>query len=205
MKINYFDLGLHKEATEIDMFINICKKNQLEYRIYGFEAHPEYSKLLLDKYQNDSNVLILNKAISNKNGSVKLYISEPSGGEGNSIFSTKNNVHINKHFTVDGILFSDWIAKNVPNYKIENNIIRFNIEGAEWYLMDDLDKSNIFLYFKLFLGATSDMYKVRELKNKYVDYNSILNKHNVTVHRFVNIHRHLNCDLSTLIKTNFHE
>lgn len=36
MKINYFDLGLHKEATEIDMFINICKKNQLEYRIYGF-------------------------------------------------------------------------------------------------------------------------------------------------------------------------
>lgn len=202
--LNYFDLGPYKWGSEIDMFIDICENNNISYKIYAFEAHPEYSKLLSDKYENDNNVLILNKAISNKNGTVKLYISKSSGGEGNSIFSTKNNVDINEYFTVDSILFSDWVTKNVPNYKIENNIVRFNIEGAEWYLMNDLDKSGMFPYFKIFLGSTPDIHKVGELKNKYVDYNYILDKHGVIVHRFVNIHRHLNCDLHALIKTNFH-
>lgn len=43
---------------------------------------------------------------------------------------------------------------------------------------------------------------VQKLINKY-NFKSYLEIG--VVHRFVNIHRHLNCNLSTLIKTNFHE
>jgi hypothetical protein len=61
MKINYFDLGLHKNADEIDMFRQLCIEQGIEYNIYGFEAHPEYCKNLIVKYTNDKNVTIINK------------------------------------------------------------------------------------------------------------------------------------------------
>lgn len=199
-EINYFDLGLHKDAKEIDMFVDICKKNKIKYNVWGFEAHPKYCDFLEKKYENDINIKIINKAISNENGILNLYISESNDGEGNSIFKTKKNVNKENFISVDCILFSDWILKNIPNFKNENNILRFNIEGAEWHLMNDLNDNNMLNFFKLFLGSNTDIPKVSEI-NKYLpNYLSILKKNNITIHRFVKDNPKNNCNLENLIK-----
>lgn len=203
MKINYFDLGLHKDAAEIDMFINICKKNQLEYNIYGFEAHPEYCLDLVKKYSENKKINIINKAISNTNGFTDLYISEGNKGEGNSIFKTKRNVNPNNFVKVETILFSDWLNKNVPNFEKENNILRFNIEGAEWYLINDLNNTGLLKNFKIILGSNSDLFKVNELKNNIKAYEAILKNNNITIKKFTKLHQKTNCKLGSLIKKTF--
>lgn len=203
VKINYFDLGLHKNAPEIDLFLKLCNTHGFDYNIWGFEAHPEYCKVLSKKYSNNKQIKIINKAISNKEKKIKLYVADSNDGEGNSIFKTKNNVNPNNYIEVNGIIFSKWLKENVKDFKHGNNIIRFNIEGAEWYLMNDLIMNNINQYFKIFLGSKSDMIKVNELKGNINEYNELLKKHNINIHRFANVNPQLNCDLLSLIKNKF--
>jgi FkbM family methyltransferase len=203
IKINYFDLGLHKNAPEIDMFLDICHKNGFDYNIWGFEAHPEYCKKLQHKYSGNNKITIINKAISNNLNKIKLYISNENDGEGNSIFKTKNNVNENNYIEVDGIIFSEWLKENVPNLGSCNNILRFNIEGAEWFLMNDLISNNLNTKFKIFLGSTPDILKIGELKNKINDYNDLLIKNNINIHRYVGVNPQLNCDLLKIINDSF--
>jgi len=203
IKINYFDLGLYKNAGEIDLFLEICKNNNFGYSIYGFEAHPGYCKILESKYTNDKNIQIINKAISNKKGTERLYLNDSYDGEGNSIFKTKNNIIVDKYIDVDSIVFSEWLLENVPSFINQNNILRFNIEGAEWYLMNDLNDNNMLSYFKIYLGSKPDMKKVSELHNNIKDYEKILKDNNITVEKFVSSKKSLNCDLVSLIKKIF--
>lgn len=176
IKINYFDLGLHKDALEVDMFLDLCNKNGFKYNIYGFEAHPIYCENLIKKYNNDDKIKIINKAISNREGKINLYISSSNNSEGNSIFKTKKNIDQNDFIEIESIIFSNWLKENVLDFNISNNIIRFNIEGAEWFLINDLISKNLNSYFKIFLGSTPDIPKVGELKNKMNDYNNLLIK-----------------------------
>ena len=203
MKLNYFDLGLHKRANEIDIFLELCRKNNYSYKIYGFEAHLEYCKSLEKKYRHDKNITIINRAISNKNGIEKLYINEIYDGHGNSIFLTKSNIIKDKFITVKSILFSEWINENIPNFKNENNILKFNIEGAEWHLMNDLNDSGLLKYFKIYLGSHLDMKKVSELHDYVKDYENILKTNNIKVEKFVGSKNSNNCDLVSLIKEKF--
>jgi FkbM family methyltransferase len=203
MKINYFDLGLHKDAAEVDMFISVCDKNGFDYTVYGFEAHPDYCADLVDKYADNEKVNIFNKAISNKNGTTELYIAEKNEGEGNSIFRTKNNVNPENFIKVDSILFSDWLRKNVPDFETENNILRFNIEGAEWYLVNDLNDNKMLKSFKIVVGSKTDIPKVKELSKNINDYEKILSQNNIIIQKFTKNKPHTNCDLGSLIKKTF--
>jgi len=203
MKINYFDLGLHKDAAEVDMFISICDKNRLDYTVYGFEAHPEYCADLVEKYADNEKVNIFNKAISNKNGTIDLYIAEKNEGEGNSIFKTKNNVNPKNFITVESILFSDWIKKNVPGFETENNILRFNIEGAEWYLVNDLNDNNMLKSFKIVLGSKTDIPKVKEISKNINKYEEILKQNKIVIKKFTKNKPRTNCELDVLINKTF--
>ncbi len=198
MELNYFDLGLHKEAKEIDMFVKLCNENNIKYNIYGVEAHPQYCLDLKEKHKENINIKIINKAINDKNQQIKLYINYSFDGEGNSIFSTKHNV-TKEYVWVEGIKFSDLIQQIRPTFKRENNILRFNIEGAEWHLINDLDKSGLFKYFKVMLG-TNDLHKVGELKNKIDPYLNILTKNQIKIERYCGHKPKSNVDLLKLIK-----
>ncbi len=202
LKLNYFDLGSYKDGKEIDLFIKLCEENNFKYRIFAIEAHPEYCEELKIKHINNKNVFIINKAICNKEKKIKLYINYTYDGEGNSIFSTKNNV-TDEYLWVHGTKFSSLLEKITPNYKNENNILRFNIEGAEWFLMKDMVEKDIFKYFKIILGVNPDITKVSEIEHKFSKYNKILKKNNISVERFSGGKTELNVDLLELINKNF--
>ena len=186
MHINYFDFGLHK-GDEIKMFLDAVEDlTPMPVSVYGFEAHPELAEKAKSRYKIYYHVQIINKAISNKNEKVKLYIADGNAMEGNSIFSSKENVDQEKYVEVDGVVFSDWLKENVPDYKESINVIRFNIEGAEIYLFEDLIKNEIDQHFDLFLGASGgvDILKCSEIAHLHDDYNRLLKNCGITVHQF---------------------
>ena len=195
--IHYYDLGLYK-GGEIEIFINICIKNNWDYRVYGVEAHPEYARTLHNKYIDNPKVNIFNYAISQKQEKIKLYLAPSNGGEGNSIYRTKNNV-IDDHYEIQGILFSDMLD-NYPNFKTQFNILKFNIEGAEWPLMNNLIDNDLHRYFNIICGAGTDIPKVEELKPYLNQYNKLLEDNKIKMYRFCDVNTHYNDDIENLIK-----
>ena len=186
MRINYFDFGLHY-GDEIDMFLSAVRPLAAMVTVYGFEAHPDLSQRVAQKYKDYPDISIINKAIAPKGSKpIPLYIAEGNKMEGNSIFSTKYNVDKQNFVYVEGIVFSEWLLENVPDYKESINVVRFNIEGAEIYLLKDIISNNIHRSIKLFLGASGgvDILKCEEIAHLHKEYERRLIENDIFVHQF---------------------
>jgi hypothetical protein len=182
--VNYFDLGTYN-GGEVKLFMDICNEfNITDYKIYGFEPNMKMYKYLKKTF-TDEKICILNKAVADGNKTVKLY-HDGSNGQGDSVFSTKVNVNANDYTEVEGVLFSDWALKNVPDFRNAFNIVRFNIEGAEWFLMKDVVGSGVLKYINLFGGSPrgEDILKVSELKDKIHEYHKLLKDNNIKIYTF---------------------
>jgi FkbM family methyltransferase len=176
----YFDLGLF-DGREIDMFLSDIKDlGDLDYEVHGFEAHPDYADVIADRFADNPKVHIHNRAIGEKTETVKLYMERT--GHGNSIYPTKNNIDINNFVETKAISFAEWIEDNIMDFKESYNILRFNIEGAEFALFKQLKKKGLLKYFNIVLGShEQDMLKVDELKDYHDEYLQLLIDNNIKV------------------------
>jgi len=190
-RVNYFDLGLHT-GLELNYILTLiltplANKKLIDFQVYGFEASEKFALRLKEQYHPhpELNTTIVHKAISNTEDKVKLYrvnLKIQPNEVGNSIFRTKNNV-TDDYEEVEGIIFSKWLEENVPSYKDDINIMKVNIEGAEWHLFNDMVDNNILQYFPVILGAGHDVDKVSELDSD--KYWKLIKDNNIKIHRFV--------------------
>ena len=199
IKINYFDFGLYR-GTELrwiteDIFPRLNIKN---YKAYGFEVCGEYADGLSRHFINNEKVDIINRAIGDHRGTIKLYYSANSVGH--SIFDTKNNVDKNKYEIVESIKFSDWVLENVGDFKTSFNILKVNIEGAEWHLFNDLCNSGLNKYIHIFCGQGHDVDRVGELEEKVQDYYKLIEDNNIKLYRFTEWKPHKNDNIERIIK-----
>jgi FkbM family methyltransferase len=181
MKVNYFDLGIY-HGEEIEMFLDAIEPLNIEYSVYGFEAHPKYVEIASNTFKDNANVHLYNNIVSDTNGSAKLYLENGGTGHGNSMYPTKYNVG-QSYIDVESISLVDWIIQHVPSYSTSYNIIRFNIEGAELPLIHDIVNKNFVNVFNLYLGADvgKDIQKVSEIRHEYDNYIKLLQQHNITI------------------------
>jgi FkbM family methyltransferase len=186
MKINYFDFGLHK-GDEICMFLDVVKPLNAYVRVFGFEPHPDLYNEVSKRYAGNLDIQILPYAVSDKNETIPLYIAESNKMEGNSIFSSKNNVDADNYVNVQAVKFSDYI--NTIDYKDCINVVRFNIEGAEIHLFDDIIKSDLIENIDLYLGAKGgvDILKVSEISHLHSSYENKLRENGIEVHQFCSV------------------
>lgn len=193
-RINYFDLGLHRNANELCFMLNhICPLYEdHEFNLYGFEAHSEYTTALQEKFKEKKNVQIVNIALSDTEGEIPLYLDN-GDGVGNSIFRTKANV-TSKFKTVPCTRLSVWIKKN--NIEVQNavNLLKINIEGAELRVFEDLFDAGLNQQFKIFLGHVGDVRKCSELKE-------LIPKHDTLVEELSRYHMWIRDMNLKLIKT----
>lgn len=185
--INYFDLGLWKKADELNYMVKyvLPQFKNITYTAYGIEACPEYASLIKQKYIDNKNVIIHNKAISNSVGKTNLFIANSNDGLGNSIFRSKNNVDVNNKVEVSTTTFSEWLIENNIDLNNSINILKVNIEGAELFLWEDFKKNNLRGHFQLLCGHPShDIYKVSELNDKIDYYKSLLEELNINLMLF---------------------
>lgn len=191
MKITYIDIGLHKEAKEIGMMLRVLKRirantgKDIELEIFGYEAHPSYVQRLKMLYADEHPYIhIQQAAICDQEGSVNLYLSPSTDGEGNSIHSTKNNV-IGTSIEVPARRLSDELMEIVKQGKMGDIlIVRFNIEGAELEMMEDLIRSDAHELIDLYCGAPSDIPKVGAIKHLHQQYQDLLAGAGIQFQRF---------------------
>lgn len=183
-KIRYFDFGLHKceELKGMKEFLPTITDN---FECYGFEAAPtnynDYCKI-----HETNNTKIYNVAVSDKhNSTINLYYCPNEVGH--SIHSTKRNVLKDKYWEVNSIKFSEWLKDNNINLKDSFNIVKVNIEGAEWELFNDIIDSNLRNDINIFCGSSGrDVKKIK----KFVDdgivkkFTEILKKNNIEILRW---------------------
>lgn len=175
-KIYFYDCGAW-DGAETDIFVSICQKHNIPYKVFMFEPCPPLFKKLLSKYFTNDNIILFDCAISDIKENRKLFISFDTAHQGNSIFPDKNNV-TECFYSVPCVPLSSFITEGVLN------LVKFNIEGAEYLMMNDLIRTGKNVHVSYFFGSTPDMGKVESLKNKLDEYRDMLHRHEIKVHPF---------------------
>lgn len=189
--VNYFDLGLHTGLEIVEFLKNTDGLPDADVCVHGIEANPQLAEYCRKQFALDSRVHIHNFAIGLEDGYAELYLT-PNDGLGSSIYSDKPNV-TQKCVRVPQHRMSTWLGGMgfLPKPARTINIIKANIEGAEWDLMRDLDQQQLFGFFDLFCGPKhnqgwmTDMRKVPSLQSHVDGAKSILDKNGVQVHKYI--------------------
>jgi FkbM family methyltransferase len=143
------------------------------YKIFAFEANPNSYNLVIDNCNQIDNLKFHNIALVSKipeSGSVKLYVH--GNGAGDSIYREQNN-----YIEVEAKKLSDVIRDEDVRLHESINIIRMNIEGSEYDVIEDLIESDLIKYFDGFYGMWDDVFKLD--KEKYGKFQKILKEINV--------------------------
>lgn len=93
-------------------------------KVFAFEPHPENFALLKKNVEINGydNVVLINKAVSNKNGKVRLYLSERDTGA-SSIYPEDSQ----KSIEVETIRLDDYFK----DFKGKIDFVKMDIEGSE--------------------------------------------------------------------------
>lgn len=189
-QINYFDLGFH-EGQEIDLLLTQVRGNPFirEVNVYGIEANPVYYEQALEKYHSEELIKFnfYHFAVSSKSGIAKLYDHDIE--EYRSIYPDRLNCK-KTFIEAPQLPFSEWLKNIPPKKEPAINILKANISGAEWDLLNDLSQHELFGAFDLYLGPSSggykDIEKVASLRTDKVEKRcrEFFKKHGIYVQKF---------------------
>ena len=129
----------------------------------GFEAVPQLCEEAVERFKNNDDVVVINKAVSTEDKKeVKFYMCycrEKGGckgygneiGTGSTLFKNKirGNIDKNKFINVETINFSKYILDNFQ--KTDEIILKIDIEGEEYNLLNHMIETGAIKYInKLF-------------------------------------------------------
>jgi FkbM family methyltransferase len=127
-KINFIDCGAFDGCS-----ISQARKLWKDCTIYSFEPLPENIEKI--KY---CGVNLIKKAVWIEDGTADFHIGLPQSG---TLIKGKTTGKLNDCIEVETINFSKWLKDNVN--KDDYNIVKMNIEGAEYEVINHLYKNNM--------------------------------------------------------------
>ena len=187
MKYYFYDLGAFDGKETLEMIKIFNELNISDYEIHCFE--PSSSSYLNMKHclTNacvDERVKCHKVAISQNQGTIKLYHSVKGNEVGHSVFSTKCNVNQDDFEEVKSTVFSTWLNDNIKDFDTSFNILKFNIEGAEYFLLKDLIEHDLINNFHILCGDAFDILKIGELQSNIKDHMSNVDSLNNKIFEF---------------------
>ena len=170
-------------------FSRYFKNDKFDYEL--FEPNPNCLPFL--KKIKDSlpacNIVIHDKAIGVSNETLKFYgLTESKGGgnlsQGGSILSDHNSkmyvADSENAIYVQSIDFCEFIKVKLEDYKLV--VIKMDIEGGEYPLLDRMIKENIFLNIHSIFCEFHSQYMIEEKQESYrskeIEYESKIKKSN---------------------------
>ncbi len=207
MLVRYFDLGAHK-GGEITRMRKLLAQESLVSRsaIHAFEAHPGLARRLRLRYLLNNNIHIEQCALGATDGECTLFLNRNLVGS--SIYSGKNNVIPGREVTVPSRKFSDYLHAELPrDWTDDFNIIKSNIEGAEWEVWHDLLDNDLVRHFNLWLGPSEgygawaeDFRKIKGMEDKTDLLRESFERESVYVHRFSSFDKKIpNSDIKNIL------
>ncbi|NDB27969.1 FkbM family methyltransferase [archaeon] len=144
LETNFPSLDLSKLTTVFDLGANngLFIQKMLSYNvknIHAFEPNPNALINLYDRYENNNNVKIINKAVSNKSDKLVFHYHPE-----NSTISSFDKNHLIPHLPskelmeiqVDTIRLDDYCNINSIN---NIDLLKIDVEGAEYDILENLD------------------------------------------------------------------
>ena len=175
ISILYLDIGTHKEGAELLLIVDellppICNN----FEAYGFEASQESFEQVAKKFIDRGNVQLIHKALVRNlasNGKIKLY-KDGEGGLGDSVCR-----HSTQYEEVECMRLSDFL---VESHLIKDNriiILRMNIEGAEYDVLQDLVENELDSCIDGYFGMWDDLSKIDIGRD--AEFRTFLVKHHI--------------------------
>lgn len=146
--INFIDCGAHKGQSIIacrNLFGPQCD----ELHVHSFEAIPYLAKKLQAYYQEDPLVHVYNNAVWISDEEKQFFASKTKASWGSSLYSRFTDTDT-VSTTVTCVDFPKWVRDTLnPN---EVNILKLDIEGAEYEVLNKLMDTGTLEYFNLLVG-----------------------------------------------------
>jgi len=179
MLVNFFDLGAYG-GLESEFILGMCRRACWNCMVHIFEPAQDAFAMVQRRFAGQPNVRAFKQALAAKPGQCKLFHASPDNPFGHSIYGSKSNVSLSDFEVVEAIQLSDYLA-TVDTLDNAINVLKLNIEGAEWAVFDDLEYSGFITDFKVFCGSIDDVLKVDEVCNRWSDLESILKRHHISI------------------------
>ena len=170
MMVQFFDLGAN-DGRVSKLFALAFERIKVPYIIHCFEPVEALYNETINRMKQFKNVNIHRLAVSDKNGEAEIYICK--NNVGHSLFKDHDGLK-GRAEKIQTVLFSDWLNKNfdMKEFQFNYNIIKINIEGAEYYLIEDILKNDLLKKFDIICGDNfKDISKVKEFisfSEKYI-------------------------------------
>ena len=207
MFVRYFDLGVFK-GGELSRMNQMLSEHPLvsDYELYGFEAHPRLARHCRLKFMFNKKVHIVNTALGDSEGQCTLYLNRNLVGS--SIYQGKNNVIKGREITVPKQRFTEWLKQSgLDKDHAVVNIIKSNIEGAEWEVWHDLMEQKLTGLFDLWFaskegydGWAVDLLKIDGMEEKAALLEDSFRQQDIYVHRFSSFDKNIpNSDVKGIL------
>ncbi|NEQ51948.1 MAG: FkbM family methyltransferase [Leptolyngbya sp. SIO3F4] len=172
-----FDLGTHKKGEEAVLVINeVFEKYGLNYRVFSFEASPSIHRQAQETLKPYAKMEVINLALCEEipeGGVLKLY---NSGNDlGNTLFGSEEQ----EFEEVKAERLSTFIQERGLELDKSVNLLRMNIEGAEYGVLKDLEAANLLRYFNGFYGTWDDLAK-KTSEEKQQEIKRLLTSNNIS-------------------------
>lgn len=149
MKTIFVDLGANKGQSIVKAYRQFLYN--VEHEIHSFETLPYLANALKKYFIDEPNVKIYHAAAWIEDCSIDFYVSDKSTESGTLIkYKKTGGIKENISIKVPAIDFSNWTKKNISQDNF--NILKFDIEGAEYTLLRHLIEQNTLDYFDKFFG-----------------------------------------------------
>lgn len=103
-------------------------------KVYAFEPHPDNYALLVKNIQanNYTNIVALQKAVSNTSGTLRLFGS--STNHGRHSIASSNVLNLANEAEVEGITLDEYVQQVVKSQQID--LLKIDVEGAEQMVIE---------------------------------------------------------------------
>lgn len=184
--VNFFDLGAF-DGAETQRFFEDMEGSGVQelatLSVHIVEANPELSSKCRARFVDDNRVEVHNFAVSMLSGACLLHLDDC--GEGSSIYASKQRLNgdvvlVNHRGIVQLVL-------DHPKTSCTVNVIKANIEGAEWDLLKELELHDLWSYFDIYCGPgfrLEDMPKCTVLHSKIAEAVTLVNAHIPTIYEY---------------------
>jgi len=164
-------VGVGKGDVVIDCGANVGKITAVLARtgatVYCFEPNPDAFRVLEDRFSSHVNVHCFNKAVSDHDGEMRLYLHEHAGEDpvywstGSSLLDFKSNISKDDHVTVEVVDLSRFMKSLGRNIRL----IKMDVEGAECAILRHIIETGAIDLVDHMFVETHD-HKIPELKEE---------------------------------------
>jgi len=155
-RVIYIDIGMHKQARQL-CYVKAEFGDRLDLRTIGFEAHPTYFREAVAAVRPGSKDTLVNAAVvgPGQGASVRLNL-DGREGLGDSIV----RAGIGQGIDVPAVRLSDIIRSRGIDRSEDVVLLRMNIEGAELYVLEDLEQAGLLGRIDGYYGYWDDPAKI---------------------------------------------